>query len=80
MHSVSFHHSFCVHLLTRIIDRVRLLYDRSQSTARLVVKDRTDLEPPVVCYFIILKVSQSNLSPGHVSLLSTRYESNSHQM
>jgi len=30
------------------LDRVRLLYDRSQTTARLVVKDLSDLEPSVV--------------------------------
>jgi hypothetical protein len=30
------------------LDRVRLLYDRSQTTARIVVKDQSDLVPPVV--------------------------------
>ncbi|KAG8782334.1 Light-sensor Protein kinase [Ceratobasidium sp. 428] len=30
------------------INKVRLLYDRSQTTARLVVRDRSDLETPLV--------------------------------
>lgn len=29
-------------------DKVRVLYDRSQPTARIVAKDREDLEEPLV--------------------------------
>ena len=30
------------------LDKVRLLYNRSQSTARLVVRSKDDLDPPLV--------------------------------
>lgn len=33
------------------IDKVRLLYDRGQPTARLVVRSRKDLDTPLVCWF-----------------------------
>ena len=56
MYLVSFLLFLCMHLLMMTIDRVRLLHDRSQSTARLVVKDRTDLEPPVVSISSPLRV------------------------
>jgi hypothetical protein len=31
-----------------LLDKVRLLYDRDQSTARLIVKNKDDLEQPLV--------------------------------
>ncbi|KIM30117.1 hypothetical protein M408DRAFT_15706 [Serendipita vermifera MAFF 305830] len=53
------------HFLLTTVDRVRLLYDRSQSTARLVVKDRTDLEPPVDMTHCYLRA----MSPIHIKYL-----------
>lgn len=32
-----------------LVDKVRLLYDRGQPTARLVVRSKKDLDPPLVC-------------------------------
>lgn len=32
-----------------LLDKVRLLYNRSQTTARMVVQSRDDLDPPLVC-------------------------------
>ena len=37
-------------------DKVRLLYDRSQTTARLVVRSVEDLEFPLVTIIIILYI------------------------
>lgn len=45
--------SICVPLISIVgsplLDKVRVLYDRSQSTARIVVRDKEDLEEPLVC-------------------------------
>ncbi|CAG7853027.1 SubName: Full=Related to phytochrome {ECO:0000313/EMBL:CCA70880.1} [Serendipita indica DSM 11827] len=47
------------------LNRVRLLYDRGQSTARIVVKDRSDLEPPLDMTHCYLRA----MSPIHLKYL-----------
>ncbi|KAG8782336.1 Light-sensor Protein kinase [Ceratobasidium sp. 428] len=51
--------------LTGEIDKVRLLYDRSQTTARLVVRDRADLEHPLDMTHAFLRA----MSPIHIKYL-----------
>ncbi|KAG8767835.1 Light-sensor Protein kinase [Ceratobasidium sp. 428] len=48
------------------INKVRLLYDRSQTTARLVVRDRTDLETPLDMTHSCLRA----MSPIHIKYLA----------
>ncbi|EPQ54663.1 hypothetical protein GLOTRDRAFT_116494 [Gloeophyllum trabeum ATCC 11539] len=47
------------------INKVRLLYDRSQSTARLVAKSKSDLEPPLNMTHCYLRA----MSPIHLEYL-----------
>ncbi|KAF8583339.1 hypothetical protein K439DRAFT_1653513 [Ramaria rubella] len=47
------------------LNKVRLLYDRSQITARLVVRDRSDLDPPLDMTHAYLRA----MSPIHVKYL-----------
>ncbi|KAG8724687.1 Light-sensor Protein kinase [Ceratobasidium sp. 395] len=48
------------------INKVRLLYDRSQTTARLVVRDRTDLKNPLDMTHAYLRA----MSPIHIKYLA----------
>ncbi|KZT60695.1 hypothetical protein CALCODRAFT_480578 [Calocera cornea HHB12733] len=48
------------------INKVRLLYDRSQVTARLVVRSRADLEPPLDMTHCYLRA----MSPIHIKYLA----------
>jgi len=61
-------------------DKVRLLYDRELSTARIVVRNKDDLESPLVCLLLNLTLNLSNSGVEHDSLLLACYESDPHQM
>ncbi|KAG8853487.1 Light-sensor Protein kinase [Serendipita sp. 411] len=51
------------------LNRVRLLYNRTQSTARLVLKDRSDLEPPLDMTHCYLRA----MSPIHLKYLGNMH-------
>ncbi|KAF9454842.1 hypothetical protein P691DRAFT_655466 [Macrolepiota fuliginosa MF-IS2] len=51
--------------LTYFIDKVRVLYDRSQPTARIVVRDKIDLEEPLNMTHCYLRA----MSPIHIKYL-----------
>lgn len=53
LYKISMFHPLCYPrclLFNFFLDKVRSLYDRSQTTARLVVRSRRDLEKPLVSY------------------------------
>lgn len=56
-------------------DKVRLLYDRAQETARIVVKSREDLEVPLVSLTIRTSIYCSIVMEGHDALLPSGNES-----
>ena len=61
-------------------DKVRLLYDRELPTARIVVRNKDDLESPLVCLVSNLTQNLSNSGIEYDSLLLACYESDPHQM
>ena len=61
-------------------DKVRLLYNRELPTARIVVRNKDDLESPLVCLVSNLTQNLSNSGAEHDSLLLACYESDPHQM
>ena len=67
------------------LDKVRLLYNLTQPTARLVIRDRNDLETPLVCSrpsrnFELLTDGFFLFVVGHDTVVFACYEPHSSEM
>lgn len=56
----------CTQLTSRLLDKVRMLYDRSQPTARIVVRSKEDLDEPLNMTYCYLRA----MSPIHIKCMS----------